>query len=444
MPMLQQVARELQTVFCKAPVEANAKLPVILRKRKFSAVTLAQTFILALLKNPRANSEQIAQMAATLGVEVTASAVEQRYGAALEGFFRSLFESIAKTVIKGDEALASTLERFTEVKLIDSSVISLPESMAGQFPGCGGGAGKNKAALKLQTEMDLRTGTFECVQVEAGKSPDQGTDRQHVAPKPGSLRIADLGYLSIAVLTMISQSGAFFLSRLQHVFNVDAGDGNGPINLIKFLHCHNESQIDQWVTIGRGTTLHCRLIAWRVPKEIAARRRRRLRKTKAKKGRQPSEQALVACDWNYLVTNLDSTQLSVPEAIVLYRGRWQIELLFKRWKSGCKIDLLDGRTDQISMTRFWIRLCGALLQQWLVAISGWSSQQVASFAKIAIAVRDLPIAFALSGFELEKLVETLTRFKSVTRVTCRRTKRRKTPGFIELLRNPELLEYSLT
>lgn len=132
-------------------------------------------------------------------------------------------------------------------------------------------------------------------------------------------------------------------------------------------------KIDQAIELGASDRLRCRLIAWRVPEEIANTRRRKIRATaKRKTGREPSEAALAACDWEFLVTNVGEDQLTFKEAIVLYRARWQIELLSKRWKSYGRIDELDGKSDTVIMTRFWACLCAALIQHWLTIAATWS------------------------------------------------------------------------
>jgi hypothetical protein len=432
----------LQTTFGKLAQQAADKSGVIQRKRKFDASTLAKTFILALLAKPTAREEDIASMAASVGVQVTPQAIEQRYNSRLKEFFRSLFAKMSRQVFGADTKLAPLLQRFTSVKLIDSSVVCLPASMAEEFPGCGGTGDHNSAAVKLQTEMDLSTGKLQCVQLEAGKSPDQATDRQQVPPEPGSLRIADLGYFSTDVLQMYARGGAFFLSRL--LYNMTIGVNGESEKLINWLNRQEGSVIDCQVVVGQTKPLACRLIAWRVPEAIAARRRAEVRRRAMKKGRTPTQERLAACDWNFLVTNLSAEELSIEEAIVLYRSRWQIELLFKRWKTYCQIDLLDGRNDEMSMTRFWIRLCGALLQQWLVVMAGWFQSSSLSFAKIAKRLCQWIDELASSLESPERLNDVLKKIQSKVLTTCKRNNRQKKPGMMELLNDPKKLEYSLT
>lgn len=443
MKILAKVAHALQTVFHDHTEEANREVRAVIRRRKFTPSSLAKSFILSLLAKPGANGEDIALMAAACGVNVSPQAVEQRYSQSLCDFFRVLLSKMVGTVVQADEAVAEILERFAEVRLLDSSSIQLPDCMEEEFPACGGRGRGGRSVMKLQTELDLRCGQITCIQPEPGRSPDQGSQRQEVTLPQGSLRIADLGYFSIPVLREIQLAKAYFLTRIQHIIkiHVDAKEHS----LVEWLNRQEAQVVDQMVELGSQHRLSCRLIAWRVPPEIANRRRAKLRANALNKtGRQPSAASLAACEWEFLVTNLTAEQLTINEAIVLYRSRWQIELLFKRWKSYCQIDRLDGRTDIMTMTRFWARLCGAVVQHWLIVTTGWSPMLTLSFDKLAKLIPGIVSELASNLKDVAQITTVLCKLKKQADIRCRRTKRKKRPGTIELLRNPELLEYALT
>ena len=50
--------------------------------------------------------------------------------------------------------------------------------MKDEFAGCGGSYGSGAAAMKLQTELDLRSGALSHVEIEPGCSPDGASSRQ--------------------------------------------------------------------------------------------------------------------------------------------------------------------------------------------------------------------------------------------------------------------------
>src|SRR5262249_60273548 len=92
--------------------------------------------------------------------------------------------------------------------------------------------------------------------------------------------------------------------------------------------------------------LTARLLAVRVPQDVAETRRRRLRAAARDKGRQVSATRLALAAWTIFVTNVPVERLTLWEGLVLGRMRWQIELLFKLWKS-------QGRVDGSRSTKPW-------------------------------------------------------------------------------------------
>ncbi len=72
----------------------------------------------------------------------------------------------------------------------------------------------------------------------------------------------------------------------------------------------------------------------------------------------------------WLITTLDATQLPPVQSMVLYRARWQIELLFKRLKSLLHLDTLPSRQGPTAKSWMLARLIAAALAQRLVQPSG--------------------------------------------------------------------------
>lgn len=92
-----------------------------------------------------------------------------------------------------------------------------------------------------------------------------------------------------------------------------------------------------------------RLIIQGVPDEVG---RERLKQLEAKKVQHKnwnlSQQAKDMCWFNVYVTNTTPEQLPASMVRMVYSLRWQIELIFKIWKSVFKID----RIKKMSIFRF--------------------------------------------------------------------------------------------
>lgn len=96
MAIIAKVSAQGQALFGEMAEDAAKECPVVLRRRKFTTATLAQTFVFGFLADPRASDEQLAQTAALLGVEVTTQALEQRFTARLAGFLEALFRKATR------------------------------------------------------------------------------------------------------------------------------------------------------------------------------------------------------------------------------------------------------------------------------------------------------------------------------------------------------------
>ena len=442
MGIIAKVGKALQHLFGKIAGKAAKVSGVIKRKRKFTDQSLAQTFVLGFLQNPDASDEELAQMAAQCGAVVTPQAIDQRHTPELVKFLETIFREQSTYVVGSDHSLAPILERFTSVTIIDSTTTTLPDELMEQFAGCGGSYGGGKAAVKFQVEFDLRSGALSHVEIEPGRSPDSATSRQHARHGAGSLRISDLGYFNVPVFAAMMAADEHFLSRLQFGTKVMLPNGEG-LDLLSWLAKQPGPFVDQQILLNRDQRLPCRLIAWRLPEEQANQRRRKLRQeTMRKRGQEPSAERLAWCDWTILVTSIPVEMLTPAEAVVLYRARWQVELLFKRWKSQDLVAVLSGSTVARQMVRVWSRLIAAVVQHWLVIASVWGDP-TKSLSKACEAIRAFVGRIAAGLDRCEELERALTDMCQAIAKTCRRNKRAK-PGTFELLNDVSLLDFSLT
>lgn len=72
-----------------------------------------------------------------------------------------------------------------------------------------------------------------------------------------------------------------------------------------------------------------------------------------------------------LITNVPADRLTVREALVLARARWQIELLFKCWKSQRLIDAWRSQQPWRILCEVYAKLIGVLIQHWVVLVGAW-------------------------------------------------------------------------
>ena len=111
------------------------------------------------------------------------------------------------------------------------------------------------------------------------------------------------------------------------------------------------------------------------------------------------QKRLALADWTILVTNVPPELLSLEEALVLARARWQIELLFKLWKQHGQIDTWRTRKPWRALCELYAKLMALLVLHWLLVATCWTCPD-RSLVKGAQTVRGytLMLAAAMSGF----------------------------------------------
>lgn len=441
MGMVAKVVSVMETILGSMVEELAEKRHVIKRQRKFRGQSLLRMIVLTLLKKPEATFEDMALTAAQLGVHVSATAVEKRFTQPLADFLRDVLSLALQQMVAAEPVTVALLERFTAVFLGDSSSLALPDELQPEFPGCGGTEGSGLAALKIQVRWNLKTGELPLVLIEVGKASDAKSPIAHQDAQAGSLEIFDLGYFSLDRFRRLDAGQAAYISRLQHGTTVLDEHGQ-MLKLREFLSAQAVGNVvDVRVLLGINDRLPSRLIAVRVPEEVANRRRQKAREKAAKHGRALSAEYGELLGWSLFVTNLPPEQLTWKEAVVLYRARWQIELLFKLWKSHNHLARhRSGATPVEAMAVLWAKLLGVLLQHWLLLSASWPDDR-RSLRKAARALRDWITALIGVLDDHDQLLLTVAKLQTHLARVARVQSRKKHPSHFQLLRNPDLLDW---
>jgi hypothetical protein len=439
MAIVTRIAAAVQSLLGPRAEGVAQQVPVVRRRRKFSPGTLAQAFVLGFLAKPRASDEDLARTAALCGVAVTTQAVGQRFTAALAEFLQALFARAVRQAVQAERAPAPPVERFAAVILRDGATITLPDALRERFPGCGGSYGGGQAAMKLQVQLDLRGGALTAVSIEAGKGCDQRAPSQSAPLPERGLRIADLGYFDTKALQKVRHEKGFWISRLAFGTELLTPEGQ-PIARIEDLFEPARRAVDRPVLLGEQAELPCRIVAWRAPTEVANRRRQKLIATAREKGGPPPSRGRLAWgNWTVFVTNVPGDLLTPEEVAVLYRARWQIELMFERWKSLGRVADLRGSTAVRQLVGLWSRLLAVLVRHWLLRGCAWGDGRCSRY-KACQAIRDLASHLATAAGDRERLLHEIERLRELFRKLARRDQRKR-PGTFELLNDPSLLGY---
>lgn len=419
----------MRTVTTRAEL-AGRESGLVQRSRKLSGDKLAQILVFGWLNHPDATLEQLSQTAATLGVQVSPQAIDQRFGPAAAAFLERVVEAAVQEVVSTTPLPLTVFKHFEGVLVQDSSVVVLPQELAEVWPGCGGRETGGQAALKLQVRLDLKGGRLEGPVLTPGRWHDQ-RGAGELSPLPqGALKLADLGYFNLADFREMAQQGSYFISRLKagvQVFGEDGVELEIPEMLTQL-----GPPFDLPVEIGGQCRLKVRLVGVMVSPEVAAERRRRLKEWARKKMRHPSKKQLSSCEWTLLITNIPPPLAAAEEVLVLARARWQIELLFKLWKQQGEIDEWRSKNPWRVLCEVYAKLVAVIIQHWVLLVSSWSYPD-RSLVKGAQTVRSYAtmLATAVAGvIQLEVVIAQIARCLASG---CRINRRKRHPNTYQLL-----------
>jgi len=389
------------------------------RQPEVNGVVFAQAMVFGCLEQRTPTLAHWAQVCLDLGVDVSAQGFDARITEYSVAFMTRLFEASLGTFRSQVALPLAVLAQFTAVNLVDSTYISLPARLAALYPGSGGDA--SPAGLKIQLVLDFLYERLTHVAVRSGREPDQAYGAYLAAVGAGSLNLLDLGYFCLDNLATVSrEKHAYWLSRYLYGTTVYTAAGE-ELNLLATLRATTANHLDLAIQLGATHRLPCRLIASRAPQEVADRRRQHAYEQARKKGRTPSADYLALLAWTLFVTNVPAAMLTGEQVMTLYRVRWQVELVFKLWKSYAGLAHVAGRRQPRVLTELYAKLVGLVLthfllaplrgQQWLAAPRAVSRVQVRQiFQRFA---RDLNRALgdaAAVTVTLTALLQHLRRF----------------------------------
>src|SRR6266516_1207782 len=226
------------------------------------------------------------------------------------------------------------------------------------------------AAVELHTTMDLLCDAPTTVVL----TPDT-TNEQAFLPEPatltGSLLLADRGYIDLHYLRRVQDEGGFCLIRAKagmnpQVLEAFREDGKRLRSLrnksLQTIHAKLPKRqrvelVVQWHVDGRPLSLRL-IVSW-----------------------NRRQQAFC-----YLLTNLPSQRYPLEVICRAYKWRWQVELLFKEWKSYANLHAFDTANPPLVEGLIWTAIAAAALKRFLAHMTQLLAEVPMSTRKVAMCV----------------------------------------------------------
>ena len=415
MTTIPEVSEIVQTLLTTTADQVAKQTGLIQRRRQVTGAGLAQTLVLGGLAQPAATRREQQQQAAQVGMVVSVQGLEQRFTPTAVVFMRRLLEEGLQQLVSSEED-GTLLPQFNGVYLTDCTRLAW-----------------GKDGMKLGVRWEIQRG-----QLQASLSVLTAHDQRSpvvACPLPaGALHLGDLGFFQLLRFQQWNAQEVYWLSRFKLGTRLYS-EQNTPLDVATLLATSTEPVV-MAVRVGAKLRLPAYLLAAPVSESVYQQRQTRLKET-ARLDQRPVSQRQAACArWTIYLTNIP--HLTFAQAHTLARTRWQIELLFKLWKSHGHI--LHSRTANPirQQCEGFAKLLGVLIAHWLLLVSGWQPASISLLDALRLVRTYVPLVMhALSRRLLWH--ELLTWLRLDLHHTARRSRRRKVPLAFQLWQNFDLV-----
>jgi hypothetical protein len=312
------------------------------KPKKITAFDFFVSFIMICCKGHNTFSEWALQISILTKKAVSKQAVFDRLSNSSTAFAKQLLEHVLGEQISSCYK-SKLFKNFSNVLLQDSTTLRLEQVLSKIFKGSSSG-GKQHAIARIQSVFNLKTMNFKYFSLGSFTENDQSASGV-ILPllKRGDLVIRDMGYFVISNFQKIISAKAHFLSRLK--YGVVISDENGKTILLKDL-LKQKNGIDRWVFIGVEKKIWVRLVLLPLPALQVAEKIRKAKNDRDKRLNH-SKDYYLWLKFNVYITSVDNKVWQSSEVGEAYKVRWQIEIIFKSWKSGFKLQqtLHEGCTN---------------------------------------------------------------------------------------------------
>nr|WP_265036034.1 IS4 family transposase [Wolbachia endosymbiont (group A) of Anomoia purmunda] len=291
--------------------------------------------------------------------------------------------------------------------------ISLPSSMEDMYKGYGSSyrdcESNTKSGIKLQLVFDYLNQALDKLNLIEGIRSDQGYRDYLNGLSANDLLIFDLCYFVPSSFKQIDEAGAYFVSRYKSDTNIYDIETNQKIELLECLE--GQSLLEMEVLLGKEVKIKVRIICQKLTEEQSIIRRRRANKLAKSHGYTSSQKNQKLLDWSIFITNVPESKISAEQVLTVYRVRWQIELLFKLYKSHIRLDELKGKPYRV-LCELYAKLCAILIFHGIVGCIKLKENTELSLTKAFIElkrrIRELFLALSSKINNLRIFLKKLT------------------------------------
>jgi len=322
---------------------------LVQRKREITGRGLLMTFLEVVGCGKEVSCQRLSAAGTRWGIEVSAQAWHkkcQQEAAAI--FLKQVLDRVVAHTLVTSLGMREMLAGFSAVLIRDSSWVEED----------------GEVQVKLQVRWDPAHGTLEGPLIQEPNEHDRRTPFTAEAEPPGALVLEDRGFLQLAELAQRNKRGVYFVVPYKRGIALFTPDG-APFALreaLEALEAENQ-EVGEWsLHVGAQERVPVRCVAVRLHGKARQRRYEQIREY-ARKKQVPfnREEARFWSSWLIVWTNLPADAYPLELIIALARLRWQIEILFRAWKSALHLKCLPEGKPAYRRCVFYARLIWTVL-----------------------------------------------------------------------------------
>ncbi|MEQ8199195.1 MAG: IS4 family transposase [Clostridiaceae bacterium] len=317
-------------------------------------------------------SKMCANLQKETGIIISAQGLNDKFNPCATAFLKSFLERLIKKQLSTNSS--KNRNYFNRIRIADSTGFKLPIQYLSIYPGTGSND-KPMSSLKIQYEFDLLSSTILNYKISSGTTNDASyLNVLSETIEKDDLCLRDLGYYKLSDLSGINEKEAYYVSRLKSysvIYSKDYAISKDKrlvrceqgeyrrLYIDQIFNSMNPGEIIDLedVQVGNTEKLPCRLILTKLTDREKGVRLKKINNCIEKKSMKGSYSTDKFLDMSAFITNVPKQILNSLQIYEEYSLRWQIELMFKVWKSVFKI----AKNKNVKIERFHCALYGKLI-----------------------------------------------------------------------------------
>jgi hypothetical protein len=395
------IKKSVTSFFDRKEIESLGRISGFIKRRsKLTAYRFLMTLLFSRFDGDKLSLNDLCnELDDKFGCHIAKQSLDERFNSEAVMFLKmAISQSVSEKLISNSSL--PFLSHFSAIKIQDSTSFQLPKKLSDSYAGAGGSSTGSLARIQFEydlksmemTTLDLTSGSYQDVTYSKDKAGSIGKDE---------LLVRDLGYISRDFMRQVIKQEAFFVNRLRDKQNVYIKDESGILVKLDFTillrrMTYKKLQSEEFVIFIEieGEYLEMRLIAEKLPDELYAKRIRKAEREMKKKGYKLTDAYKARARFNLFVTNVNNEVLNARNVGYLYSLRWQIELVFKSWKSTFNL----AKVKSLKKERFECQILARLL---LIIVS-WKMFSTINKAVVLASNQSTPLI--MSYYKFNKLI----------------------------------------